>query len=114
MASVAEELHLSLRREAKRLLEEAAAATQATVRRTLLLRAFALVQQAEFCRDRASQDIPVGIDPFLPGTDIAVAGDLSPPSSCSATPQVIVPEDKSSKLLSRPLAPARRRRPTAN
>ena len=58
MPSAREELQLSLRREARRLLDEASSATEPARRRPLLLRAFTLVQQAEGYRNLLLEDYP--------------------------------------------------------
>jgi hypothetical protein len=58
VASAREELHFSLRREARNLLEEASTVTEQGKRRSLLLRAFSLVQQAETYRNVLSDDYP--------------------------------------------------------
>lgn len=58
MPSAREELQLSLRREARRLLEEASSTTEPARRRPLLLRAFTLVQQAEGYRNLLLEDYP--------------------------------------------------------
>lgn len=56
MASIADELRVSLRREARKLLDEAAAMTEPSRRRACLTRAFCLIQQAEICRQRTNEN----------------------------------------------------------
>ena len=57
MASVAVDLHASLRREARQLLDDAAAITVPARRRAILARAFCLVQQAEIYRQTTTDDL---------------------------------------------------------
>jgi len=58
MASVRDELHASLRREARKLLEEAGAMAEPAKRRAHLVRAYSLVQQAESYRNLLQDHAP--------------------------------------------------------
>ena len=67
MANFEQEHRLSLRREAKRLLGDATSTSDVSMRRALLHRAYALIQQAEICRPEASFGLPAATDPHATG-----------------------------------------------
>jgi hypothetical protein len=71
MASIKEELHSSLRREARKLLEEAATMAEVSKRRAHLVRAFSLVQQAETYRNLLQDNVAVFTAPLAPMEQVA-------------------------------------------
>lgn len=67
MANFEQEHRSSLRREAKRLLGDATSTSDISMRRALLHRSYALIQQAEICRPEASFSQPAATDPRANG-----------------------------------------------
>ena len=77
MASVRDELHASLRREARKLLEEAGAMAEPSKRRAHLVRAFSLVQQAEAYRNLLLGHPPASVAALVPAEQMARQGQES-------------------------------------
>jgi hypothetical protein len=84
MASIADELHDSLRREAQKLLDDAAAMTEPSRRHAFLTRAFCLIQQAEIYRQETTEN------PSLPTHSVSPLEKGKPPAAKTMPGAVIV------------------------
>lgn len=102
MANLDQEPCLSLRREAKGLLHDATLVSDASVRRALLRRAYALVRQAEIVRAERSLRVPAAKD-FLALEAVAADAVLT----SVLAPQAMSPSGRTSEPLSATQANAR-------